>query len=514
MSRGNATVDRHGNCTCDCDKQYFGKHCQFVSPCYTYECENGAKCDDVWSQDNTTVTAICNCPTEAIQFIPSVTFQGDRCEQISIPDTVDVQLIPCDENNPHKNRAFIKHLISLIRAQNNDRIFLNKYWLENYHERVDSTHKSAYDKDKWCSNMGECTIDRVTVPTTGHAFLLPSCRCKAYNEGSYCEYYRENGCEPTLTEAKQGKSEPSICPDRKKGTCVMLRGQPFCDCKRYYVGETCETYNPCADNPCIKSECIVIGDETEEGRAGEQQQAYQCLCNMEDGVEKSQRCVYEATGNCTDPNPCFHGKCLTCEHEMEQMGVINLCSPEERKRGFRCICESGFLPPRCKQVVDACYRNLCENEAVCVPRDAHDYDCDCINGTEGILCENIFDPCAAFGESICQFGVCQNSLLWTRGFECLCHYGYRGINCQIELTLDEKIIDVFSRYYYLLLPLYSIALVLCVILCLVLRMKRVKPTSRHKKDSSAESGSAFRNGTNEKMEGRSDTSHANQNSSE
>ena len=73
-------------------------------------------------------------------------------------------------------------------------------------------------------------------------------------------------------------------------------------CKRYYVGETCETYNPCADDPCIKSECIVvnwdiftlkknillfqIGDETEEGRAGEQQQAYQCLCNMEDGIEK------------------------------------------------------------------------------------------------------------------------------------------------------------------------------------------------------------------------------------
>ena len=171
-------------------------------------------------------------------------------------------------------------------------------------------------------------------------------------------------------------------------------------CKRYYVGETCETYNPCADSPCIKSECIVvnwgiftlkknilflqIGDETEEGRAGEQQQAYQCLCNMEDGIEKcksaflsvdwkfielrifhtseythfpcarwdlilffitffsfhlfpfsAQRCVYEATGNCTDPNPCFHGKCLTCEHEMEEMGIINLCSPEERKRGFR-----------------------------------------------------------------------------------------------------------------------------------------------------------------------------------
>ena len=48
------------------------------------------------------------------------------------------------------------------------------------------------------------------------------------------------------------------------------------------------------------------------------------------------------------------------------------------------------------------------------------------------------------GESICQFGVCRNSLLWTRGFECLCHYGYRGINCQIELTLGEKIVDAFS----------------------------------------------------------------------
>ena len=58
------------------------------------------------------------------------------------------------------------------------------------------------------------------------------------------------------------------------------------------------------------------------------------------------------------------GHCYPCALDAES---VNLCSELESKRGFRCICPPGYLPPFCEESVDACSFHQCLNGAKCQP---------------------------------------------------------------------------------------------------------------------------------------------------
>lgn len=57
---------------------------------------------------------------------------------------------------------------------------------------------------------------------------------------------------------------------------------PIFRCKAGYVGEMCETYDPCAGNPCWNAECIPIPSETIVNSIGQHNETYRCLCDMGD----------------------------------------------------------------------------------------------------------------------------------------------------------------------------------------------------------------------------------------
>ncbi|KAK6039717.1 hypothetical protein COOONC_22777, partial [Cooperia oncophora] len=86
------------------------------------------------------------------------------------------------------------------------------------------------------------------------------------------------------------------------------------------------------------------------------------------------KCVYTGTGNCSRAkNPCNRGECLSCQHT-EQSDVLQLCNENEKKDGFRCICEPGFKPPYCEAPADACFNHLCINGAQCVAKSPYNYE--------------------------------------------------------------------------------------------------------------------------------------------
>lgn len=59
---------------------------------------------------------------------------------------------------------------------------------------------------------------------------------------------------------------------------------------------------------------------------------------------------------------------------MDSVEQLALCNQDEAKRGFRCICNSGFEPPFCKHNASACDRNQCQSGAQCIPIEGSKYD--------------------------------------------------------------------------------------------------------------------------------------------
>ncbi|KAK6010805.1 EGF-like domain protein, partial [Ostertagia ostertagi] len=228
--------------------------------------------------------------------------------------------------------------------------------LKNLNEIYDTCIKldgSRCDKDKeittgWCYHRGEC----------------------------HRKYFGLRGCY--RAKKQRGVTKENRCTSLRNGICIAPEGIALCDCYPGYVGEQCDTYDPCARNPCGKaSECVVIPDETEV-KGDLSSQKYRCLCGMSDEIDEQNpietKCVYSGTGNCSRAkNPCNRGECLSCQYS-EQGDVLQLCNENEKKDGFRCICEPGFKPPYCEAPADACFNHLCINGAQCVAKSPFNYE--------------------------------------------------------------------------------------------------------------------------------------------
>ncbi|VDP22700.1 unnamed protein product [Heligmosomoides polygyrus] len=202
----------------------------------------------------------------------------------------------------------------------------------------------------------------------------------------------------------------------------------------------------------------TIPDETEV-KGDLSAQNYRCLCGMSENIDENAaetKCVYTGTGNCSkSKNPCNRGECLSCQH-VDKGDVLQLCNDKEKQDGFKCVCEPGFKPPYCEAPVDACFNHLCINGAQCVAKTPFAYECKCIHGTSGTLCEYVNDYCEAFGDRVCIHGVCYEDPTSTRQFSCHCRFMYYGRNCEYQWSATEANMQWIMENANVMFPAISV----------------------------------------------------------
>ncbi|KAE9413760.1 hypothetical protein Angca_007784 [Angiostrongylus cantonensis] len=438
-SHGKGRYDPESGCTCECDpNEWIGDKCDIRSPCVDYSCMNTANCTLKYHPLDDAVEAVCICPSDTE--LVKTTIGGDHCERIETNDEMS-EFIPCKESGNFYG-WFMKMSNELKDTDLKDLLMIEK-------SCVKFDGKSCNGESVLANGWFE----------SGKLYLVPFCECKGANSGRFCEYHRKDACDPTAVEKERGVTRENRCTSLLNGICIAPEGIPLCDCHRGYVGENCEVYDPCARNPCGKvSECIAIPDELEvKGELSAQN--YRCLCGMADGIDEKNtaetKCVYTGTGNCSRAsNPCNHGECLACEHD-DQGDILQLCSDKEKRDGFRCVCEPGFMAPYCQTPEDACHNHLCMNGALCIAKSPFNYDCKCVPGTFGTLCEHVTDYCQAVGNRMCINGDCYEDPTTTRQFSCYCRFGYHGRNCELKYTLFEINMHWIKENSQYVIPAFS-----------------------------------------------------------
>uniref|UniRef100_A0A7I4YNZ0 EGF-like domain protein n=1 Tax=Haemonchus contortus TaxID=6289 RepID=A0A7I4YNZ0_HAECO len=452
-SHGRGHYDPDSGCVCECDpQQWVGERCDIQSPCASYSCMNASNCTLINHAKENAVEAVCLCPetTELVQTV----IKGNHCERIETDEASSI-FVPCD-----KSRNYILWLDAMKAKLRGDDL-ANLKEIENSCIKLDGSQCQRDNELKtgWCYNQGECHV-RVERFASGKLYLVPFCQCKGAESGRFCEYHRKDECDPTAIEKENGVTRENRCTSLHHGRCISPEGTVLCDCFPGYVGEQCEVYDPCARNPCGKpSDCIAIPDEMKV-KGDLSAQNYRCLCGMAETIDEQNptetKCVYAGTGNCSrEKNPCHRGDCLSCKHS-ERGDVLQLCNDNEMKDGFRCVCEPGFKPPYCEAVADACSNHLCANGASCVAKTPFNYDCKCVSGTSGTLCEYVYDYCEAIGNRVCIHGDCYEDPTSTRRFSCSCRFMYYGRNCDRQWSVTEANLQWIMENSNILFPAFSV----------------------------------------------------------
>ena len=199
-------------------------------------------------------------------------------------------------------------------------------------------------------------------------------------------------------------------------------------CNDGYTGPTCAQVDPCTNTNgtslCSEdSTCVAI--HTADVGVKEEKSLYSCVCKPRQEyntsskshffppsrdslqtfkglINSANRCEPTDNSFCLDPAGLPYCKmdspCLRCEANNP------LCTEDEKKRGYRCICPRGYLPPHCKDKPAPCEGHQCMNGAICVPIPDNDgdyifddYRCYCTKGWGGRRCEIIEEICEAIG---------------------------------------------------------------------------------------------------------------------
>ncbi|XP_077990428.1 uncharacterized protein LOC144444770 [Glandiceps talaboti] len=85
--------------------------------------------------------------------------------------------------------------------------------------------------------------------------------------------------------------------------------------------------------------------------------------------------------------------------------------------------------------VTPCMENPCLNGGVCLPIGDDDFECSCIGGFTGRVCETDIDECTITGVNPCQNnGTCINLF---NSYLCICPIGYAGVTCDCkDITIE------------------------------------------------------------------------------
>ncbi|CAI2296084.1 unnamed protein product [Caenorhabditis sp. 36 PRJEB53466] len=456
LGRGKGKSDNSGKCLCECEKQFFGERCEQLSACFDTLCENGGICQDVVDAQAKTIRAVCKCP-EKVEII-GATVTGENCETLHIPTGIAKELLPCEQGRD--SFTFFKKLKAKIDLSLMAEIDELEAIQMDYHDGNSSNAKMSVG---WCQNAGKCVAEVVRVKS-GRAYFVHRCECTdALSDGYYCEYRRSDACSLRREEVARGARWDEKCTDMQHGACVDIMGEPKCVCKPDYTGESCEVFDPCARHPCKHGDCIPTPSSADSSFGT---QRFQCLCPLSAKLDANNSdCVPIIDKKC-GAGVCGNGRCVPCDSDISAADddLMPLCNLNENAQGFRCLCEAGYLPPVCKVHTNPCHQNLCQNSATCRVNEAQkSYDCICLNGTRGTLCETIVDSCDAFGNNVCEHGVCVNDEYFHRGFSCDCDDNFEGLNCDVALSSVETLFRRVQKHYE-----YSLPLSVCVVTLLLL----------------------------------------------
>ncbi|KAF1771410.1 hypothetical protein GCK72_003236 [Caenorhabditis remanei] len=460
--------------------------CEQLSACFDTQCQNGGVCEDVVDWQTKTVTATCKCP-QTLEIIGG-TVTGENCENLKIPDTIPADLVPCAAGR--NSWYFFERLIAQIDIGLDKDIWELGAIQKDYH---DGETKNGKMDSGWCKNDGKCVAEVIRVQTS-RAYYIHRCECpNRLTDGYYCEYKRHDACSLTREELARGARWDEKCTDSQHGACVDINGEATCVCKPDYTGETCEVFDPCARHPCKHGDCIPIPSSADVAFGTSR---FQCLCPLSAKLDTENNDCVEINEKKCAKGVCGNGRCVPCDSDIPSADdLMPLCNPNEKAQGFRCLCESGYLPPFCKIHTNPCYHNLCQNSGTCrVDPKTRSYDCQCLNGTRGSLCETIDDSCDAFGSKICVHGVCVNDAYFHRGFSCECVEGFEGFDCDVAVGWSSVWYSRFERNYQYTGPLLACLLSLIVMFPLILMSRRRRDEASLAPTSSSDGGTKVEEG--------------------
>eukprot|EP00795_Rhopilema_esculentum_P014314 gene14314-5353_t len=223
------------------------------------------------------------------------------------------------------------------------------------------------------------------------------CTCKPGFTGIHCE--RCSVCPVNTTCSKNGENVTCNCsPDycNNNGTCIATGNKTVCTCLNGFVGERCQTYNPCPENYCNTNG----------------------ICFFDNGKHKC-NCTVDFTGErCEHFTACLSNTCVnggTCSYRRLGHIITRIC-----------ICPGNFTGSMCETTI-ACSPNPCLHDGYCKPSGNH-YQCVCLNGYSGDQCQ-FYDTCLA---TPCQNNA--NCSSRENVTHCQCLPNFTGRLCETEIT--------------------------------------------------------------------------------
>jgi Notch-like protein len=135
--------------------------------------------------------------------------------------------------------------------------------------------------------------------------------------------------------------------------------------------------------------------------------------------------------------PGFQGRyCETktnfCQHNPCQNGGV--CNNDQASH--QCFCPNGYYGSNCQFSGQSCDSSPCQHGGTCQDGGPKGYTCDCPPGTTGPQCEQ--DTRNECTYNPCKEGFCIDK---TGDYDCSCHFGWRGKNCDIKDAESKGGID-------------------------------------------------------------------------
>ncbi|XP_052786630.1 uncharacterized protein LOC128221951 [Mya arenaria] len=212
-------------------------------------------------------------------------------------------------------------------------------------------------------------------------------------------------------------------------------------------GEQCEDiYHICCGNPCTNGGTCVSGDGPTD---------YTCTCVTDYDIcimeTKAEMMIGNATGQigysivqdkaeceqlCLDDENCIEATFLTSSGGISACRLFNIAAYLKPATIAGTVhmakhCTSGFTGDNCEvDNIDNCNNSQCHENSRCIDK-INGYECICSSsgGFGGQYCNTSTDPC---DDSPCQHGTCKS--FENVRYECTCLDGYDGINCDNNIN--------------------------------------------------------------------------------
>ncbi|VDM46713.1 unnamed protein product [Toxocara canis] len=298
---------------------------------------------------------------------------------------------------------------------------------------IEACDEKCKQSKSYCQNGGECVPEGLIIDAkTNRSALLPACHCQGLDEGLLCEDAVRSPCDKTSFDPRGPEEKCG-----KHGNCVAKTAYDYiCEILAVAINALKEVF------------------------------VWLCQSSREKSIRWATlvKCVRADFGLCKNHECKNEGKCYPCDES--DLQNLQLCTDEERRRGFRCICPYGLLLPFCDKQATACTNNKCLNGAQCVvdPQNEFNYICNCRLGYSGQFCESQVSPCVVQGLKSCVMGTCVEDANFIRGFACECLEGYEGLNCDLAVRAD--FIGYLDRNYWWTYPLIMMLILSPIIMIL------------------------------------------------